>query len=225
MNIELILSIILIAVLDSLNPTLFISQLYLLTTPQPIVRTLSFITGILVVNFTGGLLILLGLRTVIGDFINTFTPSTLYGIQFLLGAGLIAFGMWYRAKKVTTSEHKPPLSLRPFFTFVLGMIVMLNEITTALPYFIAIERIVGANMGFGGNLAALVLYNFVFSLPLFGFVGLFLGYRQRFDGQITVINQWIARWTPRVLKYGALIFGILLALNAGAFFVTGKPML
>lgn len=225
MHFDLMISIVLIAIVDSLNPSLFVAQFYLFTAAKPTARILSYIAGVLLVNFTGGLLIVMGLRVVIGDFISTINTSTLYGIQLIIGVGLIGFGVWYRAQKMTVNGVKQPRSLKPFFTFILGMVVMLNEITTALPYFIAIERVVGAGLTPVGNVLALLLYNFIFSLPLFGFLLLFLIYRQRFASQLERISDWVASWTPRILKYGTLTFGFVLAINASAYFITGMGIM
>ncbi|HEU4324350.1 MAG TPA: hypothetical protein VFS21_14450 [Roseiflexaceae bacterium] len=52
-----------IALLDSLNPSLFLAQFYLLTTARPVPRILSYIGGVVAANFLGGLLFLLPDRT------------------------------------------------------------------------------------------------------------------------------------------------------------------
>jgi hypothetical protein len=111
--------------------------------------------------------------------------------------------------------------LQPGQSFVLGIIVMLNEITTALPYFVAIERIAQANLNTWGNLFSLIIYNLVFSLPLLGFLILYMTLRQRFVAQIGHVNRGIQVWIPRILKYGSLGFGSVLALDAVSYFVLG----
>jgi cytochrome c biogenesis protein CcdA len=111
-----------------------------------------------------------------------------------------------------------------FHTFLLGTAVMVNELTSALPYFVAIERIAGSGVAMGTAVALLVLYNLVFALPLFGFLGLFMSYGARFAAQTERISAAIARWAPRVFKYGSLALGTFLVIDAAAFFVRGDAL-
>ena len=59
------LSLVVIAALDSLNPTAIALQIYLLSTPKPIARSISFIVGAFLAYRTAGLLVMLGLRKLI----------------------------------------------------------------------------------------------------------------------------------------------------------------
>lgn len=206
-------SIVGIALVDSLNPSLFIAQFYLLTTPRPVPRILSYIAGLLLVNFLGGVLILTGARAVIGEFFASIDPTVALVGQLMIGAALVGFGLWFQAKPAELGEAKKPRSLQPIHTFVLGMGVMINELTTALPYFVAIERIASAGLPAVQNVLVLVVYNFVFALPLFGFLGLFLAYRERFAVMIERVRAWLAVWTPRVVKWGALGLGLFLVVD------------
>jgi cytochrome c biogenesis protein CcdA len=223
MTAALLLSLLGIAIVDSLNPALFVAQFYLLTTPRPVPRILSYIAGVLVVNFGGGLLILGGMRQVVANILSGVSPVVLHGAQFVLGLGLVLFGLWFTARPAET-EAKQPRSLRPLHTFALGMVVMLNEITTALPYFIAIERIAGAGLDLFGNLLALLLYNAVFALPLFAFLILLVLFRQRFAAQLGRVTRAVQVWTPRVVKYGSLALGAFLVINGAASLASGAGL-
>jgi len=229
MTLTLAVSIMGIAAVDSLNPSLFIAQFYLLTTPRPVPRLLSFIAGILVVNFGGGVLILAGVRSLVADVFSSMNGNTLHGLQLALGIALLGFGLWYKIQPKSNSEGsieaKKPRSLLPIHTFVLGMVVMLDEITTALPYFVAIERITEADLSSLNNLVLLALYNIIFSLPLLGFIGLFVMYRQRFASQLARISQFVQIWAPRLTKYFSVLFGGVFMINAVAYFVRNLEFL
>lgn len=212
-----------IAVLDSLNPTLFVAQFYLLTTPQPTPRILAYIAGVLTVNFGGGLLILGGMRQLVTDLLRQASPDLLNTLQLALGIALIIFGLWSNAT-ADDSEARKPRSLRPIHTFALGMVVMLNELTTALPYFVAIERIAQAELHWLGNILALALYNAIFALPLIAFLVLLITFRQRFADRLARITRGLQIWMPRAIKYGSLAFGAALFLNAMAYFATGVAL-
>jgi cytochrome c biogenesis protein CcdA len=223
MTLPLLASLSGIAFVDALNPSLFVAQFFLLTTPKPTARILSYIAGILTVYYFGGLLVLAGVRTLIAGFLESLSPTAIYGIQGVIGVLCIVIALRVKME-VQFGDPKKPISLRPIHTFVLGMVVMGNELTTALPYLVAIEQIAQARLTFLETLFALGLYNLIFSLPLFIFLGLALHYRERFATQLERINLWMKRWIPRILKYGTLIFGIVLSLNAASWFVTGRGL-
>lgn len=220
----LLLSIVGIGLVDSINPSLFIAQLYLLTTVRPVPRVLSYIAGGVLAYFVGGVLILTGARALISDGLSQISPTLLYGLQLAAGLLFLGFGLWWKPNDQPPAVHKPR-SLTLIASFVLGIVVIGNEVTTALPYFVAIEQIAQAKMALPQNLLALVIYNGVFSLPLFAFLLIFLLFRQRWAGIIERINQTIQHWMPRVMKWLAVVFGIALALNAAAFLLTGTALL
>lgn len=225
MTTALVASLIGLAALDSLNPSLFAALFYLLTTIRPVVRILSYIAGVLVVNFFGGLLLFFGVLETIGRLLDNLDNEVLFGIQLLAGMALVIFGFVFKATSDSAQDVTKKLrSISPVHTFLLGMAVMLNEITTALPYFVAIERIIRAQMDTIGNLLALAGYNVVFSLPLFGFLALYVAYGQRFTSRINRLTQPVIIWTLRIIKYGSIVLGIPLVLDALVFFITGTGL-
>jgi cytochrome c biogenesis protein CcdA len=226
MTFELLAALIGIAVFDSLNPSLFFAQFYLFATPNPVPRILTYLAGVMAVMVVGGILLVAGVGALIGEVVRSISPQIGILLQLGLGVMLLIFGVRYRAQPSSEGgEVKKPRSLSLGASFLFGMAVMGNELTTALPYFLAIERISSAGMDWVGNLIALGVYNFVFALPLLIFVGLFVKLRGRFTAQLERISEWVRRWTPRIIKYGALIFGVVLVLNAGAWFVSEAGLL
>lgn len=224
MTIGLVAAIIGIGLLDSVNPSLFIAMFYLLTTPQPVPRVLSYIAGIVLVNFAGGVLLLAGAQTVIANFFSELSNEMLYGLGLALGVGLLIFGLWFKIAAPTNTTVQKPRSLKPIHTFMLGGVVMVNELTTALPYFVAIERIAQAQLSVFGDILSLLVYNVMFSLPLFGFLGAFLALQQRFTAQLERISYGVQLWSLRILKYGSIAFGAFLMLNATTYFGTGAAL-
>jgi hypothetical protein len=85
MTLTLLLTIIGIALFDSLNPSLFLAQLYLLTTQRPVLPVLSYIAGVLLVNLTGGVLVLSGMRALVASLLNTLSNDMLCGGQLVVG--------------------------------------------------------------------------------------------------------------------------------------------
>lgn len=224
MSVALLATIGGIALLDSLNPSLFLAQFYLLTTARPVPRLLSYIAGVVAANFLGGLLFLAGAQALILNLLARLNPSWLYGAGLALGIGLLVFGLWMPLTSQADEQPRQPRSLHPIHTFILGAAVMVNELTTALPYFVAIERITQAGLTLGMAIVLLAIYNLIFALPLFVFLALFAAYGSRFTAQTERISATIAIWAPRVIKYGSLLAGGLLALNAISFFVHGSGL-
>jgi cytochrome c biogenesis protein CcdA len=206
--------IVIIALLDSLNPSLFLGQFYLMTTPDPVRRIGSYIAGLLAVNFLGGVLFLAGLNALLSRFVAVLSPEIVYAAMFAGGAALIIFGLWLRIPPAGEGSSEQPAvklrSLRLHHSFALGALIMLNELTTALPYLAAIERIAAAELGWAGNLALLAIYNLVFAAPLVLFLLLFVQLRERFTAQIARISAAVHLWTLRIFKYGSLAAGVLL---------------
>lgn len=212
MSMSLVLTLIGIATLDSLNPSLFFAQFYLLTTYKPVMRIVTYILGVLVANFTGGWLILNGARTIITDVFASIDPSVLTLIQIVIGVIILIYGLCYHAAP-TKENVTTPRSLHPLYTFGFGALVMVNELTTALPYFVAIEQIGQAKLSGLVSFLALLLYNIVFALPLFGFLGLFLLLRKRFNLWIERITIWSKRWIPVIIKWVAVALGAVLIID------------
>jgi cytochrome c biogenesis protein CcdA len=221
----LILPIIGIALLDSLNPSLFIAQLVLLATARPTTRVITYIAGVLVVMLVGGVVILMGARQFVTDAIGSISPTT--GSSLLLVVGIIMLFVGWRMKwdaPANATPGKQPHSLNPLATFGFGMVVMINEITTALPYFVALERIAAARLDLATTAVLLILYNIVFALPLFGFLIAYLYARERFITQVDAINRWIATWVPRMVKIIFIGGGAVLVLHGALFFITGQGL-
>ncbi|HRE47386.1 MAG TPA: GAP family protein [Aggregatilineales bacterium] len=219
----LLLSIVGIGLLDSINPSLFIAQLYLLTTRRPVPRVLSYIAGGVLAYFVGGILILIGARTVIVGWLSQASPTLLYGLQLAVGLVILGVGLWLKPQ-AQPQEQRKPRSLTLTASFMLGIVVIGNEVTTALPYFVAIEQIAQAKMPMPHNVLALLLYNAVFSLPLFAFLLIYLLFRRQWGGIIERINQSIQRWMPHIMKWLAIVFGFGLVLNAAGFLLTGAAL-
>jgi cytochrome c biogenesis protein CcdA len=213
MTLSLLLTLIGIGLVDALNPSLFVAQFYLLATPRPAWRVLAFIAGVLVVMVGGGILILAGFRTVIADLLAAVPQNALLAAQLAVGAAALAFGLLYDARPAAAGEVRKPVTASVWAAFLLGIVVMINEISTALPYFVAIERIADARMSWPENMMALAIYNLIFVLPLFGFLGAFLALEQRFTAQVAAINAWVQRWMPRLLKGLSLAAGIVLLVD------------
>ena len=140
----LLFSLVAIAALDSLNPTAITLQIYLLSTPKSIARSISFILGVFLTYWITGFLAILGLRTLVISMISnanvSFPEPYIYISQMLIGLALLIAGFSFKSSDQAASTKRPK-NLTLGRTFLLGMAVTIFDFPTALPYFAAIEQI------------------------------------------------------------------------------------
>lgn len=199
-----------IAAIDSLNPTATAIQVYLLTTPKPIVRSLTFITGIFLAYWTVGLLGTLGLARFI-QWVLTIQREWVDVIQFILGIALLYIGCTLNSSPNSNQSLKnKPNSLQPIHTFVLGTSVTLLEAPTAFPYLAAIERIVHVKLSLPDLVRLLSIYNLIFVMPLFGLLVIYMAFQGKSAELLKRINQAITAWSPKILRVLLLVAGTFL---------------
>jgi cytochrome c biogenesis protein CcdA len=205
--------IVAIAAIDSLNPTATALQIYLLTTPKPVGRSIALISGIFVAYWTVGLLATVGLTRLIQWVFLTYS-EWISLIQCILGIALLYVGWTLNSSSNAhqTLKNKPN-SLQPIHTFFLGMSVTLLEAPTALPYIAAIERIAQAKLSFYDLAGVLSIYNVVFVMPLIGLLGIYISFQDRRTELLKQINQSITQWTPKIMRVLLLVTGSVLLVS------------
>lgn len=199
-----------IALLDSLNPTLFVGILYILTTWRAGSRSVSFIAGVVITNFLGGLLLAAGLHDPAVALFRGVSDAIWAAIEIALGLALVGFGLFYSAGADRSTQLRRRPSDGVAGPFVFGAIMTMKELPTALPYFVAIALMGRAGFSQAETLFALVVYNIVFAVPLIGFLVAYMVMRQRFAGFASTLSAWVDFWSRRILKYGSLILGAAL---------------
>jgi cytochrome c biogenesis protein CcdA len=216
----LLVSLVAIAALDSLNPTAIALQIYLLSTPRPIARSISFIFGVFLAYWAAGLLVILGLRqlmmTVIADTDFSLPEPYLYTIQFLIGFALLIAGCSFKTS-TSADQEKRPKKLTMDRTFFMGMAMTILEFPTALPYLVAIEQIAKAKLDLFTIMSLLGLYNLVFVSPLIILVIIYIIFQQQSAILLRRINRSITIWSPQILRALMLGLGILLIIDCFAY--------
>ena len=216
--------IVAIAAVDSLNPTATALQIYLLTTPKPVGRSIALISGIFVAYWTVGLLATVGLARLIQWVFLTYS-EWISLIQCILGIALLYVGWTLNS---SSKAHQPlknkPNSLQPIHTFFLGMSVTLLEAPTALPYIAAIERIAQARLSFYDLAGVLSIYNLVFVMPLIGLLGIYIAFQERRTELLKRINQSITKWTPKILRVLLLVTGSVLLVSGIMSILVRSPL-
>jgi cytochrome c biogenesis protein CcdA len=217
---NLLISLVAIAALDSLNPTAVALQIYLLSTPKPIARSIAFMAGVFLAYWTAGLLVILGasklMATVVGDAGFSLPEPHIYTIQFLSGLALSIAGFKLKTS-APANRGKRPENLTLNRTFLLGMAMTILEFPTALPYLAAIEQIARAKLDLLTIMSILGLYNLVFVLPLIILVWIYVLFHQQSARLLPRINRAIAIWSPKILRALLLGLGTLLIVDSLAF--------
>lgn len=202
----------LLGAVDSLNPTATALQIYLLTTPKPVVRSTTFIFGVFVTYWAVGLLAALGFSRVIANVINS-AGWFIYVIQFILGVVLIAVGCTLNQSSGKKATNKRFRTVKPMNTFLLAAAVTLWEFPTALPYIAALERIVQAELDLLGIMKALAFYDLIFVLPLIVLLGIYICLGDKSAVLLKRINRQITKWSPKILQVLAVSFGLWLIVD------------
>jgi cytochrome c biogenesis protein CcdA len=114
-----------IALADSINPTATILQIYLLSTPNPVRRSVAFIVGVFIAYFIAGWLFALGFAKLIENLIG-YIGLFIYVIQFVIGAVMIGFALTMNSSSSQRSINKPKVN-KAINTFLLGLSVTFLE--------------------------------------------------------------------------------------------------
>ena len=216
---SLLTSLVAIAALDSLNPTATAIQVFLLSTPKPIARSIAFIIGVFTAYWMVGLLITLGMGEAIAALVNQVglaLPGSIYGLQFLLGVLLLVIG-WKLNSSNEKKTQRRPQKLTLTYTFVLGLAVTIWESPTALPYLAAIQQIIRANLDWLSVVAILGLYNLIFVFPLIILLGIYIVLQGRSVALLHRINRAIEQWGPKILRVILIVLGAALVLDSVAY--------
>lgn len=170
---------------DSLNPSAIAQQMLL----QAMIRNkryiLFFILGIGLTNLAMGLAIYYGIATWVSRLLLAATasyPMLVYGAELCIGLICFVVGIRLMIKTVRSKEKikedisaKTPARLCPISLFLMGAAFCAVELTSAMPYFGFLAMLAGYNLMFPLALAFMLLYCFIYVLPL---ILLYFGYNK-----------------------------------------------
>jgi hypothetical protein len=206
---SLAVGVVVIALPDSINPSLIAAELFFAADQHPGRRTMTFALAACTVTFLLGLALALGL----GDLILSVLPKPGATVKYALftaaGVVLVVAGtvVWMRRKALgspgspTGAGHKSHGS-----PVLLGGGIAGLELLTAFPYFAAIAMIVGSSASDLGKVWLLALYCIVYTLPLIGIAVVSLVLGDRAEGVLRPVVEWMfTRWPVLVGPLAAII--------------------
>lgn len=196
------LAVVGIALLDSLNPSLIVADVYLTLGPHPLRRTLGFTIAAFVVTLAGGLAIALGLGDLILSVLPKLSHTVKWDVLTAVGVLLVCGGavIWWRRDSL--ADREPASSREPSegdSAVVLGAGIAGVELLTAFPYFAAIAMVLAASVSAAGKVSLLVLYNVIYVLPLIAIVIVCAVMGEKGGRLLTPVSDWIAMHWPIVV--------------------------
>lgn len=170
---------------DSLNPSAIAQQMLLQAMVKQKRHTLYFILGIGTANLAMGLAVYYGIAawaSVLLEKLVSAYPQHMYGAAVAVGLLCLAVGIRLVVKTARNTkcsraenETKAPVRLSPLALFGMGAVFCGVELTSAFPYFGFIAMLSGYALPFPLALLFILLYNFIYVLPL---LLLYFGYNR-----------------------------------------------
>lgn len=160
----MLLSLLALALADSINPSAIAVTLYLLGRQRAPARVVVYIVAIFVTYLTLGTVMMSGVEALLPS-VRTLTGGRLgYIVQSLIGLGMLVYAL----RAPTTATSGPPVEPHAA-TYaalaLLGVTITAMELPTAVPYFGAIALLTAAHLRAAEWLLLLVVYNAIFVLP------------------------------------------------------------
>lgn len=227
--IELLLVLV---VVDALNPVLAAAVIFALGTQQPYRGAFWVLLGWFVIYFVTGVGLAIGLQQIIGSMA---TPRPVdFVIQTPIALGLI--WMAYRTARdaevrkrgagrvsQVTTETTHRLGALP--GFLLGATINTVGLPFAIPYFAAINQILKVDLDTTGTVAVLGLYNLVYVLP-FAALGLLRWIcREQAAELFEQINAWMEKTSAVITPIMLFLIGAALLIDAAMYFATSSSLI
>lgn len=207
--------ILILSLLDMLNPSAIAVTIYLLlTSPRYSTGVLSYATGMFTTYFGCGLVLMLGL----GSVGQALESPVAYAIQGVLGAVLFGYSWIMPGTREGESSVRTPRSLTPAALFALGTTVTLVEMITAVPYLGAIALMTRAELTATQWLPILLLYNVLFVTPPVALMVAYIATGRILKPYYERLGRWISRNAREGLSWALGAIGFLMMLDAAVYF-------
>jgi len=209
---------------DVINPVLLAAVIYALGGKKPVYYASMVLLGWLVVYFGSGIVIAIGLESII-SFLQNPRKIDFY-IEIVVAALLIWFGIRMLLPS-KTPEKKDDFgdadSLGSFGAFGMGATINIIGLPFAIPYFAALDQILKADLGWIESLGALLLYNVLYIAPFVILIIIKLAFGYRGERILQTVNTWMDNIGKILLPGIMILLGIALIIDAMMFFMTGQP--
>ena len=210
-----------ILVVDVLNPVIFAVLVFAAGSSQPVANSTAVLVGHTLAYFVAGVIVALGLEQV-GD--RLANPQQ---IDFAIGGviGVLLLWLTFKIKRDGAAKaEQPTWELTPCKCVGLGAIVSFVGVPFALPYFAAVDQILKADLTTTGSLVALGIYNVGYMLP-FAVVPLAVAIAgDNAKPLLNNINDILVKASEALIPWLMFLLGLWFVIDAGYFFIAGKPL-
>ncbi|SFK12384.1 MULTISPECIES: GAP family protein [unclassified Bacillus (in: firmicutes)] len=198
-----------LALLDTLSPTIIGVTLYLILTDNEnlITRLSSYLITVMILYFSLGIIMILGLDYITDAFSNVFQNRR---VLFIIGAILFVGSYFIPINK--KNNIPKPKTQGIFSIIIIGIVTFFIEAGIALPYLAAIGMLSTTNIPFYNKLSIIAAYNFIMILPA---LFILLGYKLcgiRINSRLVNLRNKISANTNTALSWIICIVGVILML-------------
>lgn len=211
-----LLSVLGLALLDSINPSAIAVTLFMLTQRGANLRVATYITAIFLTYLTVGVLLMLGLETLMGSFGKVLENPLAYAVQGIAGAAMLVYS--FLAPNKPKSGGASPTVRALGGTFLLGVSVTVLEFPTAFPYLGAIGILTSAELSPVGWLPILLVYNVIFVLPPTLLLLAYTAFGERLEARFAGWQAWLQKEARETMLWLVGVVGFFLLAGALKYF-------
>ncbi len=212
----LLVSLLGLALLDSLNPSALAVTIYLLLSGRPVEgKVLAYVAGVFSSYLALGALIMAGL----GSLWGYLESPTAYVVQGVIGTVLFGYAVLAPDKSLKRDVAvRQPRSWNLGAIFVLGITVTVVEFATAFPYLGAVALMTNAELTVIEWLPILIFYNAIFVLPPLLLLAAYTLLGSRLERKFEKLRERFARGSRETVLWIMGIVGFLLLADSLASF-------
>ena len=211
-----IAGVLVLAVIDSINPSAIVVTLYLLSIAgsRALVQVAVYVGTIFITYLTLGVIMVAGIGSLLPSLGGVLRGWTGLIVQTLVGLVLLVYSLTPSANRQSSPVVARP-SARTFAALVmLGVSVTAMELPTAIPYFAAIALISEARLPIRAWAPLLGIYNVIFVLPPIALLAGHLVLQRRLAEPYAALRQRLESGARETMLWVAGLVG-------GGLFVTG----
>ncbi|MBM3194406.1 MAG: hypothetical protein FJZ60_01420 [Chlamydiae bacterium] len=215
----LLLKTVLVGLIDSINQSTIAITLYLLSSSNPIRRTLFFFLGIIFAYSLSGLLVYLGLGGFFFEVV-TFNHKFQAILGLIFGSVIFSIPFFNQANKQRPRKY-PDLS-HPFISLFLGALLILGQIPITIPFLYLMQQL-AHSVPLHDLWFFLFLFNLLVTLPLWIMLIGYSLFHEKARPFLRWVENFVNQNSTKLLNAGLYIFGFLILLDAISY-LSGHPI-
>ncbi len=216
----------LMGVVDSLNPFTIAVHILLLGILQNVNRISIYVLGILIVYLVGGIAIFTGFSAASDFLIEQFAlipDFVLYGIEGILGIVLVIYGFLEWRKDTEKKQVSKNLDVSTWALIGLGAGGTLTDLPTAIPYLGFIAKMTEMRIDIFTGILFLIGYCLIYTSPLVLIWVLYLKFQDQIKDKMELIVKRIESANKYIIVIFCEVIGIGFILDSLLFFL-GIPI-